>query len=176
MTVEIREAYATRESQTRSRDQRPSEEHASSDQLGQPSADTDGQVNDQGQEGSDMAEQTQQQSGSDNQSVDLSQQITEAIQPVMEDLQQQITQTVQQQLQQVSGAVSSNGSGTLSLDNLGSIGESLQSSLDSAVESLQPFFQWLMEKVQQLVNWIMGMFMGGSSSGSEGSEQQEASQ
>lgn len=120
-----------------------------------------------------MAEQTQQQTGSNNQNVDLSQQITEAIQPVMEDLQQQITQTVQQQLQQVSGAVGSNGSGTLSLDNLGSVGETLQSSLDTVVENLQPFFQWLMEKLQQLVSWIMSLFMGGSP---EGSEQQAEGQ
>lgn len=119
-----------------------------------------------------MADQTQQQTGSNNQSADLSQQITDAIQPVMEDLQQQITQTVQQQLQQVSGAVGANGSGTLSLDSLGSLGETVQSSINSAVESLQPFFQWLMEKLQQLVSWIMSMFIGGSSGESGDSEQQ----
>lgn len=99
--------------------------------------------------------------------ADMSQQIADAIQPVMDDLQKQITETVQQQV----GGGSGSSNGAISLDSLGGLGETLQSSLDSAVESLQPFFQWLMEKVQQLINWIVGIFMGGSG---EDSEQEEA--
>lgn len=173
--MEVRQAYGGQGLHSRTRQRRPRQTGARDEQRREQFPDGDNGANEE-LRGSEMADQTQQQTGSDSQNVDLSQQITEAIQPVMEDLQQQITQTVQQQLQQVSGAVGANGSGTLSLDNLGSLGETLQSSLDSAVDSLQPFFQWLMEKLQQLVSWIMSLFIGGSAEGSQEAEQQAENQ
>ena len=104
--------------------------------------------------------------------IDMNQQITEAIQPVMEDLQNQITNTVQEQL-----GGGSSGSSLPGLDSLGDLGETLQTSLNEAMEQLKPFFQWLMEKVQQLISWVVSLFIGGGSSeeaeSSEGEEETE---
>jgi hypothetical protein len=115
-----------------------------------------------------MAQEQQEMSAN---GVNMSQQIAEAIQPVMDDLQTQITDTVKEQL----GGGSSSSENGFSLDSLGNLGETLQSTLDSAVEQLQPFFQWLLEKVQQLISWIVSLFMGGSGSesGEEESEESE---
>lgn len=118
-----------------------------------------------------MADKTQEMNGN---GADMSQQISDAIRPVMEDLQEQITTTVQEQM---SGETSSNGvAEALSLDSLGGLGETLQSTLDSAVEKLQPVLQWILEKVQQLINWIISLFVGGEESSEESEESEESSE
>jgi hypothetical protein len=122
-------------------------------------------------------DQEQQAAGTEEQggTSDMSQQINEAIQPVIGNLQEQITQTVRQQLDEAGGGVSANGaSSTLGLDSLGSVGEALQSSLDGVVDQLQPFFQWVLEMLQKLWNWITSLFTGGEGEESESESEEGA--
>jgi hypothetical protein len=122
-------------------------------------------------------DQTQQETGTEEQAGDMSQQINDAIQPVIGNLREQITQTVREQLDEAGKGVSADGAGSaLSLDNLGSVGHALQSSLDDVVNQLQPFFQWLLEMLQRLWNWLKSLFGGaeGEESGSESEEEVEA--
>jgi hypothetical protein len=101
----------------------------------------------------------------------INQQINEALQPIIGNLQEQITQTVRQQLEQTDTSVSANGAGALSLDNLGPIGETLQSSLQNVVEHLQPVFLWVVEMLKKLVNWVTGLLSGeGAEQETEGAE------
>jgi hypothetical protein len=149
--MEIRHSAPTG-TRPRRRPRRRSEERDTSS-AEQEQADTDGQQqeNDQGVE---MSEQRGQGTTATN-GTDMSQQLMEALQPIIGDLQEQITQTVQQQF----GQASSDGAGALSLDNL-PVGDTLRSTLEAVIEQLHPIIQWVLQIVQKLVSWIMGLFGG----------------
>jgi hypothetical protein len=117
-----------------------------------------------------MAEE-QNQDATASTSTDMSQQISNAIQPIIGDLQEQITKTVRQQLNQTGASVGANGTGALSLDSLGPLGETLQSSVEDLIDRLQPFYQWVIQMLQKLVNWVMSLVNGeGDEQEAEGSE------
>jgi hypothetical protein len=99
--------------------------------------------------------------------TDMSQQIMEALQPIIGNLQEQITQSVQQQL----GQAGSDGAGALSLDNL-PIGDTLRSTLEAVIQRLQPIIEWILQLLQKLVSWVFEMF--GGEEAEQGSEQAEA--
>jgi uncharacterized protein YpuA (DUF1002 family) len=152
----------------------------SAEDTGQGSTDESQQTNETNDgRNYDVAEQDQEQqaTGTEEQggAGDMSQQINEAIQPVISNLQEQITQTVRQQLDEAGSSVSANGaSSTLGLDSLGSVGEAFQSSLDGVVDQLQPFFQWVLEMLQKLWNWLTSLFTGGEDEGSESESEEGA--